>query len=251
MKKTGKIVVCALAMSLMFAGCGKSEDATTAAASEQAASATTEAKTEAGSEAATSAATEAGKEEKVVGGWEKPADMKVTDEIKNLMTKATEGLDGATYEPLLVLGTQVVAGTNYRILCAETKVVPDAKPEYAIVTLYADLEGNAKIEDVADSGVEAVGLNKEQLAGGIEGTGPAMTEEAQKAFDGAVKTLVGAEYKAIALLGTQVVAGTNYFILCETETVTENPQKKYALMKVYAPLQGDPECSDIQDIGSF
>ncbi len=244
MKKTGKIVVCALAMSLMFAGCGKSENATTAAASEQATSAATEAKTE--------AASEAGKEgEKVVGGWSKPDDMKVTDEIKNLMKKAAEGLDGATYEPLLVLGTQVVAGTNYRILCAETKVVQDAKPEYAVVTLYADLEGNAKIEDVSDSGVEAVGLNKEQLAGGIEGAGPAMTDDAQKAFDGAVKTLVGADYKAIALLGTQVVAGKNYFILCESEYVTENSTMKYALMTVYAPLQGDPECSDIKDIATY
>ena len=248
MKKSGKIIVCALAMSMLFAGCGKSEDATTAAASLQATSAATEAKSEAASEAAS----ETGKEEeKIVGGWEKPADMKVTDDIKNLMKKAAEGLDGATYDPLLVLGTQVVAGTNYRILCAETKVVQDAKPEYAIVTLYADLEGNAKIENVDASGVEAVGLNKEQLVGAVEGAGPAMTDEAQKAFDGAVKTLVGADYKAIALLGTQVVAGTNYFILCEAEYVTENSSMKYALMTVYAPLQGDPECSNIQDIATY
>jgi len=64
--------------------------------------------------------------------------------------KATEGLDGCEYEPIAILGTQVVAGTNYAILCRMTEVLPDAEPELGIVYIYEDLEGNAEISEVVD-----------------------------------------------------------------------------------------------------
>ena len=47
---------------------------------------------------------------------------------------------------IFLLATQVVAGRNYRLLCKATVVSPDAASTYAIVTVYADLEGGAEIE---------------------------------------------------------------------------------------------------------
>ena len=41
-----------------------------------------------------------------------------------------------------------VAGTNYCILCQITPVVPDATPAWALVYIYADLDGNAEITNV-------------------------------------------------------------------------------------------------------
>ena len=49
------------------------------------------------------------------------------------------------------LGTQVVAGTNYKLLC---KGVKSGKAFVCIATVYADLDGNAEITDcgILDSG---------------------------------------------------------------------------------------------------
>ena len=62
--------------------------------------------------------------------------------------KATEDLDGAEYTPVALMATQVVAGMNYCILCQITPVVPDAEPTWALVYIYADLQGNAEIMNV-------------------------------------------------------------------------------------------------------
>ena len=39
---------------------------------------------------------------------------------------------------------------NYCILCQITPVVPDAVPTWALVYIYADLQGNAEITNVYD-----------------------------------------------------------------------------------------------------
>ena len=85
-----------------------------------------------------------------VGGWTKPDSMEVTDEIKDLVAKATEKLLGATYTPVAFLGSQLVSGTNYSILCEVTAVAPGAEPSYVIVHVYADLNGNAEITETFD-----------------------------------------------------------------------------------------------------
>ena len=84
----------------------------------------------------------------VVGGWTVTEGAALSDEAKAALDKALEGLTGVSYEPVALLGTQVVSGTNYCILCQVTPVVPDAKPAWALVYVYADLEGNAEIMNV-------------------------------------------------------------------------------------------------------
>ena len=82
--------------------------------------------------------------EPLAGGWAAAEDGTITDEIAEMVAKATEGLE-ATYEPKKLLETQVVAGTNYRILC--DKIVEGAEPEEVTLTIYKDLEGNVQILD--------------------------------------------------------------------------------------------------------
>ena len=62
--------------------------------------------------------------------------------------KAVDGLAGAEYVPVALMSTQVVAGTNYCILCQITPVVPNATSTWALVYIYADLDGNAEITNV-------------------------------------------------------------------------------------------------------
>jgi len=51
---------------------------------------------------------------------------------------------------LRVFRCQRPAGTNYAILCQGTVVVPDAEPEWKIVFLYEDLQGNVTVLNIAD-----------------------------------------------------------------------------------------------------
>ena len=71
--------------------------------------------------------------DEIVGGWSSPDSVKLTDEATNALKKATEKLAGGTYEPIALLGTQVVAGTNYRLLCTFTPATEGADASYTIV----------------------------------------------------------------------------------------------------------------------
>ena len=89
--------------------------------------------------------------EMLAGGWETAECEAVTlpDEgAQAAFEKATEKLVGAAYTPVALIGKQVVAGMNYCILCQIMPVVPDAEPSWALVYIYADLEGNAEITNV-------------------------------------------------------------------------------------------------------
>ena len=90
-----------------------------------------------------------GAAEDVVGSWTETESPVMTDEAKKALEKACETLTGAAYTPVALLATQVVAGTNYRILCTSTPSAPSSESKYVIATVYADLEGNAELLETA------------------------------------------------------------------------------------------------------
>ena len=159
-----------------------------------------------GKEDSSSAQTESAQDVKdnPLGGWEVnngKLSLEENAEAKAAFEKATEGLTGFEYEPIALLGTQIVSGTNYSILARGKAVVPDAEPSYEIITIYEDLEGNAEI------------LGEKALVGGKgEGAVGAFTAndgeydfsknaEVKAIFDKAFDGLVGASYEAVAYLG--------------------------------------------------
>lgn len=83
-----------------------------------------------------------------VGSWAAAENTEITPDELAVFDKATEGLMGVKYEPVLLLGTQVVAGTNYAFLCKGTVVYPDALPYWYILYVYQDVQGNVKVLDV-------------------------------------------------------------------------------------------------------
>ena len=88
--------------------------------------------------------------EMTVGGWSitEAEAQPLPEDAQAAFDKAMEQLDGATYTPVALLATQLVAGTNYCILCQITPVVPDPVPSWGLLYLYADLEGNVEIMNV-------------------------------------------------------------------------------------------------------
>ena len=73
----------------------------------------------------------------------------------------------------------------------------------------------------------------------------ALTQASQEAFDKAMEGFVGVDYTPLALLGTQLVSGTNYCFLCEATVVYPDAQPYYAIVSVYEDLQGQAEIRNI------
>ncbi len=178
----------------------------------------------------------------IVGGWSKADSLAITDDFRKVFDKAFEKFVGAEYTPVAYLASQVVAGTNHCVLCKAKPVVPDAPSTYAIVTIYEDLEGNAEVTDIASCNVNADYANND--GGWAEAQAPAVTDDAKKVLEKATETLTGAEYTPVALLGTQVVAGVNYRLLCESRATVPDAESEYIIVTLYADLDGNAEITE-------
>lgn len=225
MKKALSIIICLsliAAGAIVFAACGKQEE-----------------------ENESTGDIESGGE--IVGGWKTSDSPVITDDFKKVFDMALSGLEGVDYTPVAYLASQVVAGMNHCVLCKATPVVPDAKTTYSIVYIYEDLEGNAEITDIVSSNSDAQSAEGDVLGGWAEPVSPEMTDDAKAALEKACETLTGAEYTPVALLATQVVAGTNYRIICESRPSVPNAERGYAIVTVYADLKGNAEITDTSE----
>lgn len=87
--------------------------------------------------------------EMLSGGWYTESsniEYKLEDEkIEKMYESATSGLTGVEYKPLLVIGKQIVSGTNYAILCYGKPIVPNATTDIYLMTIYNDLNNNSEI----------------------------------------------------------------------------------------------------------
>ena len=189
------------------------------------------------------------------GGWtiSDLANQTLNEDEQEIFNKASEGYTGNNLTPIAVLATQVVAGTNLAYLCTGTIVVPDAQPEWDIVVVYHDLEDNAEITNVQT--IDLTNIKTVDSAGDSNVVGgwtvkepggkPVMlpSEEAQTAFDKAAAAYTDVDLKPIALLGTQVVAGMNYKVLCDG---VKDGQTNLYIVDIYQDLEGNAEVTDAQ-----
>lgn len=89
------------------------------------------------------------------------------------------------------------------------------------------------------------------LVGGwsaVDQTDGAIPQDAQMAFEKAAEGYVGISFKPIALMGTQVVAGTNYMFLCVGNKVVQNPRTELYVVKVYQDLSGNAEFTSVESL---
>lgn len=188
----------------------------------------------------------------VDGGWEVNSgklSMKANKDAREAFNKAVDGLVGYDYEPIAVLGTQVVAGTNYSILCRGTVVYPDAEPEFVIATVYEDLDGKAEI-----TGVKTIfkGSEKKDKDGGFTVNAGKVSlnqnKDAKAAYKKANASLVGAKYEPVAYLGSQVVNGTNYVALMRVTPVVPNAEPEFDLVTVHQDLKGNAKITSVKPV---
>jgi hypothetical protein len=68
-------------------------------------------------------------------------------EVKDAFDAAVGPLHGVNYTPLLYIGSQVVKGINYYVLCEATVVYPDAVPTAVVVGVNA-FEGKYSVVSI-------------------------------------------------------------------------------------------------------
>ncbi|MCB5952803.1 hypothetical protein LI951_12055 [Enterococcus sp. BWT-B8] len=85
-----------------------------------------------------------------VGGWTIPETPEITEDVRKVLKEAVSGLDGSSIEPFALLGTQIVAGVNYKLVCKVTPIVPDAETKLSIVTIYKPLTEKAELKEITD-----------------------------------------------------------------------------------------------------
>ena len=182
----------------------------------------------------------------ISGGFESAQSPKITKARRKLFKKAFKNFVGSDIIPVAYLASQVVAGTNHLYLCRIKAVVPDAKEYYCFVTIYENLKGKAKINEIVNTETET-GIN-ELMGGWFASSNVKVTKSIKKAFKKAMKGLVGVDYKPVAVLSEQVVAGMNYCILCESKGVYPGAQTGYSLVYLYKGLDGSAEITDIVEL---
>lgn len=195
----------------------------------------------------------------IVGGWTfNQEDMSA--ELKGIQKEFDEAcsdLDGAVLKPVTILGSQVVSGFRYAILCQSTPVTPNAATSLCVVVLQIGVNGTKEIVKSAPidlgeyANKESTGTSPVELAAGgwsfeSDYTPAGFSKEAQAAYDKTVGSLDGVAYTPIAMLGTQVTAGINYaFLCCQTLQTEESTYEALCLAFVYDGVDGNAEVSSI------
>jgi hypothetical protein len=164
----------------------------------------------------------------------------MSTEVMDIFNRATTD-STKSYKAIALLGTQVVAGTNYMFLTIEDN------SSYKIIIIYNDLENNSTITSVKDFDYtkyvfENIDYNSEELAGGwsvyqepvlTDVHYPIFDEKVINAFDKAIQKLVGVTYIPITSLGHLDEDGTKYALLCYGSLATPNYDSGIFLVTLY------------------
>lgn len=191
--------------------------------------------------------------EPVSGGWtvnEDLAELELSGSEADNFAAALESYeenvgDVADLKPVSLMATMKDSGTSYVYLC---------KSEDGLSTLSFTTDENDKVGCVAVSDFDIADYTEDndpiiddgEISWEINEDQPAdISEEMQAIFDKATADFTGSDIKPIALLGTQVVAGTNYAFLCVGKTVTAEPVTNMQVVTIYVDPDGNAEINSI------
>ena len=199
--------------------------------------------------------------EELAGGWTLKSDYSTTnisEEEQTMFEDAMNTYTGMLFEPIALIGTQIVSGTNYMFLCKGITVTSEPKSSLKVVIVYKDLEGTAKITKVSDFDVTNY-VNQENdnssnvnLSGGwttnVANYKNVLSDSDKTMFDNATIELTGVGYEPISVVATQVVAGTNYAVLAYGTTVTSDPITSVYMLTIYKDLSDNSSVTSINQI---
>ena len=170
----------------------------------------------------------------MVGSWNiKIVVDAMPQKVATAIGALAEQLVGAEYEPIAYLGYQLVNGTNHAVLAKQT--ILDSGDSANIVVLIFNEKPNAMeatligVERVVEGGAPFGGIHIDPVT--------AIPKDAMDAWNNAFATFVGSKVNPIALLGTQVVNGTNYIFAAEIAPLVPNAVSKVVIVTIN-PMSG-------------
>ncbi len=184
----------------------------------------------------------AGAEDMLAGGWSRPKSPALTAEVKTYFAEALPDGEHTFYEPEALLGTQVVSGTNYKILYRKIYIgTDDATDTYGIGTFYVDLKGNVELLDAGETGVPTH-LDE---GGWTVSEVTELTDDERNAFQAAFDGMTGVSYDPIAVIAE---SDTGYFVLYEATVVYPGAEPYYTVVELKKKTTGELEIGNISDI---
>ena len=181
------------------------------------------------------------------GGIDVDVKTKIPAEAQAEFDKAFDGWVGANIKPFALLGTQVVNGVNYLFACEVTGVTAEPQTSVAVVTVNSNT-GVVNFDDliVGTKTAKSLGYAFTWLKNKAEDSNDAVRNGAAGKWNvnvdisgvpqnvataiGKLCELVGATYKPIAYLGSQLVNGVNHAVLAEQELVLAKPVKNIVVI---------------------
>ena len=213
------------------------EAATTAAATE--AVAESETAVESVTDETDAASETIAAEDELAGGWTKPESPALTDEIKTCFAEAFPDGSDTFYEPEALLGTQVVSGTNYKILYRKISITSaDAVDTYGIGTIYVDLQNNVEVLDAGETGIPTH-LDE---GGWTTFEVTKLTDDEENAFQAAFDGMTGVSYDPIAIIAE---SDAGYYVLCEATVVYPDAKPYYSVVEIKKLTTGELEIGEI------
>ncbi|SEP89103.1 hypothetical protein SAMN02910369_00782 [Lachnospiraceae bacterium NE2001] len=184
----------------------------------------------------------------LAGGWQASESSRITGELSEIFDKGIENYTGNECTPVFYLGSQIVSGTNHAFLC-KTKLGDDQDEYWSIVYIYEDLEGNctfieSSIIDLAlsseDTVVQKSSGDSSNLMGGWSACeNYEIDSDVKPAIDEAIDSTWGADIEPVAILGSQVVAGNVYAVLCRETSNASDAQPYWCILYIYRDLQNN------------
>lgn len=181
--------------------------------------------------------------------------MKVGDiiTIDRLVSSGT----GYYYYPVLLTGGVALLGIKNEMVHPETPL--HGGPEIQHFTFQFLQPGTARVQlarfrtfDISDALYENVctyeveGMPTEAIEGGWTPFADP-TEEELALFNVVLSGLMGADYEPVKV-SRQIVGGTNYRFFCYGTLVTPQKTTFPAIVRIFKPIEGQPELRDIQRI---
>ena len=165
----------------------------------------------------------------VCGGWQlvgQPIGSGMPQKLATGWQVAMEGLVGAEYSPIFLVAQQLVNGINYLVIAEQTLITKD--PVKHIVGIIINVPFN-----MTGEGSKIVRI--------ITKDEPEVPEDILALFNSATSKLLGSEHSPILFLGSQIVSGTIFYIVCESKTVRPGAAPVANLCKLWLKPDGTTE----------
>ena len=87
----------------------------------------------------------------VLGGWnlDEVKGCNLPQKVQSAFTAVTGDMTGADYEPVAYLGSQIVNGINYRILCKRRLVIPNSDVQIVKMIIHEETDGSVRLISVS------------------------------------------------------------------------------------------------------